>query len=107
MEAVLVPLPIAERQWLPAMLVVAVQAQVEVLSILIAPLNSNAYQTAGSGGVLGGGGGTGQYQIPGNAGIAGGGGGCGYNNQMGYAYNRALGGLGGNGLVVIQYAVNV
>ena len=69
--------------------------------------NNNAYQIAGSGGVLGGGGGAGQYQVPGNGGIAGGGGGCGYNNQQQYAYNRALGGLGGGGLVVIQYAVNV
>ena len=82
MEAVLVPLPIAERQWLPAMLVVAVQAQVEVLSILTAaPLTLNAYQTAGNGGVLGGGGGCGQYQISPAMGMRGGGGGCGYNNN--------------------------
>ena len=63
---------------------------------------TNAYTCAGNGGVLGGGGGSGQYGVGGNGGNAGGAGASGYNLQPTANYDQ---GIGGDGLIFIQYAI--
>ena len=55
--------------------------------------------SSGNGGILGGGAGAPQYCQAGNGGNAGGGGGSGYNGQ------NSRWGMGGDGLVFIQYKI--
>ena len=71
---------------------------------------SNSYMLAGTGGVFGGGGGAGQYGQGGIAGLAGGGGASGYanyGNVQSWENTYACNGLGGRGIVVIQYAITI
>ena len=63
--------------------------------------NTNAYICAGNGGILGGGGGAPQYCQAGNGGNAGGGGGSGYDGR-----NNKFG-MGGDGLIFIQFKITI
>ena len=58
--------------------------------------------SGGNGGILGGGGGVGLYNVPGNGGSAGGAGGCGYGWPL---HSQYEGGVGGGGIVFIQYKI--